>query len=174
MTIKPAPDEAAIERAYVEGKATVAEIMARFGISKSKLYRLVDEGGWPRRIKRMPTAKEMSGARLALVQRLYRRFERHLKEAEERRAVLGLREADEVSERDARTMAVLARTLEKVIEIDDETAGPGAGKKAGKGAAAPLVDEADVERMRAELARRFARLLRPGGPESLPGEPERG
>ncbi|MDP2621347.1 MAG: hypothetical protein Q8P46_14435 [Hyphomicrobiales bacterium] len=174
MTMKPGPDEAAIERAYVEGKATVAEILARFGISKDKLYRLADAGGWPRRIKRMPSAQEMAGARIALVQRLYRRFEGHLKEAEERRAELGLMQPDEVAERDARTMAVLARTLEKVMELDENAARRGEGTSAGQGAAVAM-DEADVERIRAELARRIARLARSaastrdaGGPEGVP------
>ena len=166
MTIKPCPDEAAIERAYAEGEATVSEILARFGISKSKLYRLADAGGWPRRVKRTPSAKEMTGARLALVRRLYRRFERHLEEAEQRHAALGLKEADEVAERDARTMSILARTLEKVIEIDEETGRP----DAGKGADAPPMDERDVEKMRAELARRFARLARSGGGDPHSGE----
>jgi len=174
MTVDPSTDEAAIERAYVEGKATVAEILDRFAISNTKLYRLADAGGWPRRIKRMPSAKEMAGTRIALVQRLYRRFEGHLKEAEERRAELGLMQPDEVSERDARTMSVLARTLEKLVEIDHDAARRGEGAGAARGTAGAPVDEADAERIRADLARRIAGLARSGGVGGVSGEPEGG
>lgn len=168
MTDDPSHDEAAIARAYAEGKVTVAGICARFGLAQRELYRIVDAAGVPRRANRAPLAKQMTGARLALVRRLYRRFRRHLDEADERRAALGLDKPDEVAERDARTMSVLARTLEKVIELDEEGGRPGAEK----GAAGAPVDEADVERMRAELARRFERLRRSGGSQRLPGGPE--
>ena len=170
MTVDPSSDVAAIERAYVEGKATVAEILARFAISKSKLYRLIEEGGWPRRIRRAPSAQDMAGARIALVQRLYRRFESHLADADQRRAELGLMQADEVAERDARTMSVLARTLEKVMELGEDAGRRGEGKGAAKDAGPPM-DEADVERMRAELARRIAHITGSRGVRRLPGGP---
>lgn len=172
MTVDPSTDVAAIERAYVEDKTSVAEILVRFKISKSKLYRLADDNGWPRRIRRAGPAGEATAARLALVGRLYRRFRQHLEIADRRRAKLGIDEPDEVSERDARTLGALARLLEKLIELDEEARRRDAGREAGAEPLAP-VDEAHAERIRAELVRRISRLA---GSEEGPaaGEAEAG
>ena len=165
MTDDITPDWEAIRGAYEAGKPTVAEICRRFGVRQTALYAKVRRECWPRRLSRIAARRTSPETRLALVHRLFLRFEQQMAEADARRAKFGFGEADPVGAHEARTLAVLARTLEKLIEIEDTRTRP-----AGRGLSdAEPQDDAEVERIRAELARRIAGLEGPGAEGGLPG-----
>lgn len=162
-----APDWAALRRAYVSGSEPVPAICARHGVTRHALYRRLEAENWPRRsqmgksVARQGTGSGDAGARAALLASLYRRLERHLSSPGEDAGEAG-EGSEATSEREARTLATLARTLEKLIELEDGLKRQAGDKEEGAG------DERDIERLRAELARRFARLAKSGGDQPLP------
>ncbi|HXK54858.1 MAG TPA: hypothetical protein PK405_09250 [Hyphomicrobiales bacterium] len=173
MESDDAPDWAAIRRAYVESAEPVARICARYHVARGPLYRAIAARGWPRRRDRAGGAGGGGGksGRAALLDSLYRRLERHLGAAAPQTGSAengASGQPEPAGEREARTLATLARTLEKLIELEDGMKGPGGQERE---AGAP--DERDIERLRAELARKFARLARSRGGEPLPEGPER-
>lgn len=167
------PDWAALRHAYVSGSEPVPAICARHGVTRHALYRRIEAGNWPRRSARQgqphktKARRASRSARAALLRSLYRRLERHLSPAGDSAGEPG-EGGDATDEREARTLATLARTLEKLIELEDGLKRQAGEREEGAG------NERDIEALRAELARRFARLARSGGDQPLPGEPERG
>ncbi|MGH2343314.1 hypothetical protein ACRC7T_17750 [Segnochrobactraceae bacterium EtOH-i3] len=89
------------------------------------------------------SAPEPPADRAALIAGLYRACAAHVADIESRVGV-----SAQNRERDARTLGILARTLDTLIDLDR--------RKAGEEAADP---EADIERLRADLAGRLARLV---------------
>lgn len=166
------PDWAALRHAYVSGSEPVPVICARHGVTRHALYRRLEAENWPRRSQRAGSAgrarkSRSAGARAVLLASLYRRLERHLGAPAEDSGEAG-EGGEAANEREARTLATLARTLEKLIELEDGLKRQADGKEEGAG------DERDIERLRVELARRFARLAKSGGDQPLPGRTDGG
>ncbi len=144
-------DWPAIKAAYAVNDMTVDDICTTFGVSRSGLYQRARAEGWKRRIKR-PNTDRNGRSRIA---RLYAALDKQVADVERRLAKAqgegnGSKAGDR--ERDARTLATLARTLEKLNamtpEVDQED------------------DESppeDIEEFRRELSRRLAELRRQGG-----------
>ncbi len=95
-------------------------------------------------------AGEPPADRAALIAGLYRACAAHVADIEARVGV-----SAQNRERDARTLGILARTLDTLIDLDR--------RKAGAEAAEP---EADIAQLRADLAGRLARL----SARACPGE----
>jgi hypothetical protein len=171
MEEEAGPDWAALRAAYVSGSAPVPEICARHGVTRHALYQRIDAENWPRRSDRRIGSRDAGAkgdsARAALLASLYRRLERHLGAPSEGSGEAG-EGGEAANEREARTLATLARTLEKLIELEDGLKRQAGGKEEGVG------DERDIERLRAELARRFARLAESGCNQPLSRRPDGG
>ena len=136
------PPWAEIHAAYVGSRLTVAAIAEAYGISVERLRSKARRGGWPKRRDPARAAAEPLDHRL-LVGRLFKAVERQIAEIERRfdgAAPPGL------DEKDARTLAALARTLELLIGLDE---------KSGRDTSEP---EADIDEFRLELARRLESL----------------
>jgi len=151
------PDWTAVRVAYEAGAATVEDICRKHSVSPSAFYRKRKAEGWtPRRPTAEAPATEASEIdrrrrrRRGLVSRLFEALERQMREIESR--IDG--EAGERSaagrERDARTLASLVRTLEKLLGLDT---GSGGDATEREGAA-----HRDIEGLRRALAERIERL----------------
>lgn len=189
-------DADALRRAYEQGVATVDAICAEFNVKPHLLYRRARAEGWRlRKAPLQPAAKpRRSGAaakarrkaagtrrpaatpaasnepgtpeREALIRRLYRRFERHLADSDLRLGGAGEGGSESAAEREARTLSTLARTLEKLIELEQDAA------RRARPAAPEAMMEQDVDRLREELARRIRRAARGGEDGEGPGGAE--
>lgn len=94
-----------------------------------------------------------------LIERLYKAFDRQMRDFEARMAQLGDTVDGEIgaaaNEKDARTLGTLARTLEKLIEL-----------RASDAASDPTNDKGtDIDSLREELARRIERVCPEGQAE---------
>lgn len=142
-------DWAEIRAAY-EAEKPVAEILAEFGVARGSLYRRIAREGWQRRMRigeRTPTRPRLPRKRpgdpasqAELIARMFKVVDRQIAEIEKR-----LSPAD-FDEKDARTLAGIARTLELLI---------GLKKQAGPQTADT---EIDIDAFREDLARRIAGL----------------
>jgi hypothetical protein len=131
MTYIPTPDVVAfVRRRYAEG-ATVRTIVEESGIKNlTILYRCV-AGDYPdgSGIKPAPIPKRREGVRVrhrlgsraALVSRMWRTAERQVEEIEDRLAVAGIELAERES--NARTLAIVAKTLRELSAVDDKPRG---------------------------------------------------
>lgn len=146
---------------YEAGVEPVGTLCAVAGISESGLRYRARKEGWRRRRRRGSETRldiqamaevEAVPDRASLVERLSRVLNKQIADVEERIAALGDGSAD--GEREARTLSVLARTLEKLIEIDEAAEKSGDKEK---------VSERERDSFRAELTRRLARLGRQSG-----------
>jgi hypothetical protein len=163
----PTPDVVAlIRRRYAEG-ATVKEIVAESGVTNLDIfYRCVagdypDGSGEPLApiAKRRPGARvrHRKGSRTALVARMWRTAERQVEEIEDRLAAAGLPLAERES--NARTLAIVAKTLRELAIVDD-------ARKPGKANKQLPDDDTDddpvprnIDDFRRELARRIEALV---------------
>ena len=120
-----------MRRRYAEG-AFVKAIVAESGIKNlSIIYRCV-AGLYPdgSGVKPAPIPQRRQGVRVrhrmgsraALVARMWRTAERQVEEIEERLAVAGLELAERES--NARTLAVVAKTLRELAAVDERAAAP--------------------------------------------------
>lgn len=169
-----------IRETYEAKQETVKDICTAFGVHAAVLYKKAQEEGWvlrsgKRTQKRKKDAQDetnkakVAGAgksptkkskpaniqsqkgsnRKALIDRLYKAFDHQMHEFE---AHLCLSDDEGINEKDARTLGSLARTLEKLIELRDESEGDNNNKN----------NEVDIERLREELARRLKQLCPKG------------
>lgn len=150
-----APDWPAIRAAYQHGPLRVDQICAEHGVTRRQLYTKIERDGWlTRRLigrETRPRLRRGKATNAALVAKLYRRFERHMDMLDARIRAAGLNPvAPGDDEREARTLAVLARTLEKLIEIEG---GIAARRQESDGATEQY--GRDAERLVAELSRRL-------------------
>jgi hypothetical protein len=137
----------------------VDSILAATGITLHILYRCL-AGAFPdgSGIKPAPVplrragvrVRHRMGSRAALVARMWRTAERQVEEIEDRLKAAGLQPAER--EGNARTLAIVARTLRELVAVDD------AGKARGKGA--PKDDDDDtpprsVDDLRRSLAQKL-------------------
>ncbi len=164
--------KASIKNDYLNSDLTVNRIAVKHDTTSSAIYRLVKKENWPRRsaLKRASSKKALPKKALAkpeikvpspapdrdvdpqqacrhrdeLIDHLRRCLERQIKEPS----------ASADREKDARTLATLTRTLEKIEELDRQIT--------------PTESEADadasdttktVEDIRAELERRLNRII---------------
>lgn len=125
MADTPTPTVVAlVRRRYLE-RASVKAILAETGIKLGSLYRCLagdfDDGSGikpaPIALRRAGTrVRQRIGSRAALVARMWRTAERQVEEIEQRLKAAGL----EVAEREsnARTLAIVARTLRELAAVD--------------------------------------------------------
>jgi hypothetical protein len=177
MADTPTPEAVALaRRLYAEGEPVKA-ILAKTGLSHGTFYRCL-AGHFPdgSGIAPAPMALRRPGVRLqhrigsraALVARMWRTAERQVGEIENRLKAAGLELAERES--NARTLAVVAKTLRELAAVD-EAQKPRKGKKQ-----APDDDDddpvpRDIDEFRRELARRINALVdsrTDGGGDSAP------
>jgi hypothetical protein len=180
----PPPEELARLRALYETRrdVTVAELAAECGLSVWRLKKYARLHGWHRRrlphgLTRKPgqgagrhrgfvcTGLETCREREAMVGKLLAACEEQVTAAVDRLAAKG---EDLVPEREARTLAVLARTIERLAALDRKRAPNDAGDADDR----PL--PRDYAELRAELARRLADLEGEGAGERVPGGADAG
>jgi hypothetical protein len=167
MAYAPPPEVVAlVRRRYAEG-APLKTIVAESGITNLNIfYRCVD-GRYPdgSGVKPAPIPRRRSGVRVrhrtgsrsALVTRMWRTAERQVEEIEDRLAVAGIELAERES--NARTLAIVAKTLRELAAVDE------AQKPRGKEKKSPEHDidddpvPRDIDEFRRELARRINALV---------------
>ncbi len=143
---------AAVRRLYEEGVLSEAEIELRTGMPRGTFRARAEREGWVRPHAPTRAAAIRAADRVSLVARLFRSFERQIADLEKRFAA-----ADgESDEKDARMLAVLAKTFETLNGLKAE-------EDRKKDVAV------DLDTLRAELAKRLERLD-PGGPEPGGGD----
>ncbi len=136
-------DWSKIKQAYEESDMTVKALCEIYQISHSALYRRIDQEGWLVRKGR----ENLKGDGERLIDRLYKAFEQQMNDFE---AAFQAEEA--ISEKDARTLGTLARTLEKLIDLKNDQ----------KETETLQDNEVDIDDLREELARRL-KLMREKG-----------
>ncbi len=167
----PPETVAAVRRRYADGDS-VAAILAATGIASSGvLYRCLDgrhdDGSGaplplpplPRRRTRKPAGDhDVPSRRKALVDRIWRSAEAQVDQIEARLAQSGL--AGEESERGARTLAIVVRTLRELTAFDaarraEERATDPSSKTAENDKPVPR----NIDDLRRELARKLQALV---------------
>jgi len=166
----PVPATAALaRRLYAEG-LPLAEIRARTGLSTGAAYRWIDRevaadgtvtlNPLGRRATRAVCAPTGETPRARLLGRLWRAAERQVAEIEARMHHAeaaggeGPRPAAD-AEKDARALALIARTLRELVATEDAGAPRGPAAKPAKAEDEPI---RDLDEFRRELARRLERL----------------
>ncbi len=165
------PVREAARRAYVEGTETVKEIGQRLGISASTINRWRKQYGWPsrghegRRICRNPISLV---ARENLIARLYDALSRNLSQLE--RSMADDDAAGDGNERATRALGAVARTMDKLKELepgpDHPAAGAAPAPKSGRASSGATGNAGldETERLRLELADRILKLRERGKP----------
>ena len=160
------PQNARRARQLYEQGVPTREIMTRTGLSKGSLYHWIAGGPNTRGVPALPALPKRRGVkqprmpkveRANLVTRMMRAAERQVRDIENRLAESG--QAPGESERDARTLAVLARTLQSLAALDARHE-----PKAGPFRKKPLFDDeadqdripASIDALREELSRKLA------------------
>lgn len=161
MAYAPTPDVVAlVRRRYAEG-ATVDAIVAESGTKNLNiLYRCIDgrypdgSGVAPARLPRRKSGvpiRRRAGSRAALVTRMWRTAERQVEEIEDRLAIAGLEFAERES--NARTLAIVAKTLRELAAVDEKARVKEATKDDDDDAPPRNID--DLRRALAEKLERF-------------------
>jgi len=132
------PDWAAIKADYLADRTTIDEICAHHGISKKRFHRRRSAECWPRRRnKGLPFRADLIARMVHLVEHQVRRLEAR---------------ADDqgtATDKEVAQMSSLARTLEKLMELEAKRSAGEPAKKA---------DSAEVRRMRDQLIKRMRDL----------------
>lgn len=126
----------------------VAEILK---VHPRTVYTHIRQEQWSRQLQvggTLPLRGVGKGDRKRLTARLFAAFEKQVADLEERITALDGRESDD---RDARTLATLAQTLDRLVVLD-------ANLKAEEAAAEDAEEEPDADEFRRDLARRLERL----------------
>jgi hypothetical protein len=157
-----------VRRRYSEG-AIIRDIEAETGLPTGTIYKCLDgfypdETGTrpppiPRR-QRGVQVRHSKGSRAALVARMWRTAERQVQEVEERLKLAGLK-LDE-RESNARTLAVVARTLRELSTVDQANR---RNRKSGhddNGDRPPR----DIEELRRQLAEKLEKIIAGDGEEN--------
>ena len=173
------PDNAARARQMYSEGATTRDILAETGLSHWGLYHWL--AGGPKQKngdrqhpevpkRRMVVRRKIQKEnRIALVNRMMKTAERQVYEIEARLA--GSKQAPDERERDARTLAILAKTLQSLTAID-ALHEPKAGKTRKRVEADDDDDDylpADIDAIRRELSQRMEAMAA-GGPSRVSGE----
>lgn len=128
---------------YERGEEAVDAIAADVGISSATLRRRVRHEGWlrPSEAALQPPDEEK------LLSRLFRAFQRQIEDLEQRFGA----EAGGVEERDARTLAVLAKTFETLAKLRE-------GRSEEEAAIGEEGEDVDLDELRTRLARQLEAL----------------
>jgi hypothetical protein len=157
MPTPPTPEQIALARQlYIDGEK-ISVILARTGMSLGTLYYWLDGGPVENGVPRLPPIprrrsvlgkrrRPLKGSRVSLVKRIWRTAERQVRDIEARVA-RNLQDPGE-RERDARVLAVLARTLRELAAFDVD--------KDNNGGADKTADDDDVPQDMDELRRALA------------------
>ena len=139
-----ATDWSAVKADYDNPALPIVALLKKHHVSQWQLYTHANQQGWLRRTVRVPaSAKKTAVARLkALVQR-------RLTELENTMERLGAELTAVENEREIRAMSLLARTLDKVLELERKHRARTAKRRGGR----PLDDA-----RRRELTRRLDAL----------------
>lgn len=159
------PQAALLARDLYARGATMREIVQATGFGRRALYVWIDGGprcdrtaDSPRVLPPLPRRRTVArqtlrgNERAALVARMMRAAERQVREIEDR-----IGAANDDSERNARTLAVLARTMRELIALDTRHGGPGQRAKTQERDDDPV--PRDVDELRRRLARRLDELV---------------
>ena len=171
-------DWGAIKHAVIDGDWSLRRIAEAYGVGETTIRCRMQKEGWVRLVgtKPLPSgrragatpgvpkekrAKPKKFRRRQMVQRLFQVLDAKLTEIEERMAAGQSGEATATAadaERDARSLAALARLYAKLVELDE------AAKQGGRGSKEESAKETseDADRLRQDLALRLERLDRPG------------
>lgn len=149
----PAPDWAAIRRAYVSRDTAVRDICQAHGIHSQALYRRASKEGWPRRRESQSDAEQRQT--LQLLARLRRLAEGQIDEIETRRAATTDPSLPSEPERDARALTALAKLIEHIAAIEAKHQVRRDVTQDGTGGDS----EADRARRRSELANKLIAML---------------
>lgn len=139
------PPWAEIRAAYEGSDLAIGAIAEAYGVSFGQLRGRAGRGGWRRPRSREGEADGEPIDRGLLVARLFKAVERQIAEVERRFAGSA---KPGIEEKDARTLAALARTLELLIGLE---------RRAGRD---DLEPEPDIDEFRLDLARRLESLRR--------------
>lgn len=152
---------------YESGALDVDGVVKRFCVAKSTVLRHIQAEGWVRSgdVRGLIAAGDTQGL-ACLVGRLAEAFERQVEAIEleigrARALKLDRTEASQLAERNARTLGILARTLDVLVEL---RGGVREMDPAGR----------DEDALRHELARRLDRLCGEGAAAGLPGAADGG
>lgn len=137
-------DWRAIRAAYESGLRSQVELAADYGINASTINYHKTREGWAEPAE-TPRLGINEGDRVMLVLRLFRMVDAQIGEIERR---LTAADGTGPDEKDARTLAALARTIELLIDLEAKTR--------PEAPAAP--EEGDEDAFRTELARRIRGL----------------
>lgn len=137
-------DWRAIRAAYESGLRSQVELAADYGINASTINYHKTREGWAEPAE-TPRLGINEGDRVMLVLRLFRMVDAQIGEIERR---LTAADGSGPDEKDARTLAALARTIELLIDLEAKTR--------PEAPAAP--EEGDEDAFRTELARRIRGL----------------
>jgi hypothetical protein len=137
-------DWRAIRAAYESGLRSQVELAADYGINASTINYHKTREGWAEPAE-TPRLGINDGDRVMLVLRLFRMVDAQIGEIERR---LTAADGSGPDEKDARTLAALARTIELLIDLEAKTR--------PEAPAAP--EEGDEDAFRTELARRIRGL----------------
>lgn len=168
---------ATVRRRYSAGDR-VTDIQAATGMwSIDRFYKCLDGrypdgSGAPLPLPRIPRRKEGVHAvstavrRMALVGRIWRSAEQQVDQIEARLAKDGT--TPDACERDARSLAVLVRTLRELSEFEKRRSRPARNAKIEHDDPVPQ----DVDELRRELARRMQALIDSRAGAGISGGPE--
>ncbi|MBT9289135.1 hypothetical protein [Prosthecodimorpha staleyi] len=137
-------DWRAIRAAYESGLRSQVELAADYGVNASTINYHKTREGWSEPAE-TPRLGINEGDRVMLVLRLFRMVDAQIGEIERR---LTAADGTGPDEKDARTLAALARTIELLIDLEAKTR--------PEAPAAP--EEGDEDAFRTELARRIRGL----------------
>jgi hypothetical protein len=180
ITMTDIPDNAALARQlYEEGRLT-RDIMAETGLSLSALYFWLAGGPKKSGVRALPPLAKrklvtrrriLKEERLHMVERMMRVAERQIEDIEQRLAGSG--QEPGVNERDARTLAVLARTMQSLTALDAQNEPKATGAKQKRGVNDDDEDRipADIDAIRRELSRSLEAMAADGARE-ISGETE--
>ncbi len=135
---------------YETTRDTVSLIAAENGLAYDTVWRRAKKAGWTRPGDApKPPVVDDDGK---LLGRLFRAFERQIADLEQR----FLSGESAVEERDARTLAVLAKTFETLAKLRDAHSGGGAGED--ESGASGEGGHVDLDELSSRLAQRLAAL----------------
>lgn len=183
----PTPEQAALARRLYRQGASLKTILADTRLTRAAVYRCL-AGDYPdgsgvapapiplrharARAARDKTSRQTTG-RAALIARMWRAAERQVDEIEQRFESLGLGRGEREGEGNARTLAVVAKTLRDLAAFDE--AGKARDRRL-RGNEAPKDDNDEavprnIEDLRRALARKLDAFVA-GRQNSIPGDPE--
>jgi transposase-like protein len=169
----PPEQVAQARQMYLDG-ATVAEIRRATGMTNRQLY-FWFRGGPPDGERHLPPLpqriahkgrshrRKLTGDRVALVARLWRTAEAQVCDIEDRLA--RHRQQPDDRERDARTLAVLVKTMRELAALDGSRDGGASPADSEHDDGGPR----DLEEFRRELARRMEAIIA-ARTEAVPGQ----